>query len=139
MLPSQVVVVTGGGQGIGNGAAYDSTKSGITGLARQLGSEQADRGVRVNCVAPGYTPTEGSYRKLDDEEAITAGWSAAGSSDGRARVPERQEPSGGEGRLRHIEDAVDDSGAGIEAGERVAGDCPRWSAGCWDWVAHPIR
>ncbi len=35
------------------GAHYSATKSGMTGLARVLAGEVADRGITVNCVAPG--------------------------------------------------------------------------------------
>jgi NAD(P)-dependent dehydrogenase (short-subunit alcohol dehydrogenase family) len=63
------VTSTASRSAIVNGAAYVAAKSGITGLARQLGSEWADRGLRVNSVAPGYTPTEGAHRKLPEEDA----------------------------------------------------------------------
>jgi len=68
MLPrgkGSIVFVTSiaGRSAISNGAAYVSTKSGAAGLARQLGGEWADRGVRVNAVAPGLTITEGVHLK----------------------------------------------------------------------------
>ncbi len=74
MLPRRrgaIVFVTSiaGRSAIVGGAAYASTKSGTAGLARQLGGEWADRGVRVNAVAPGMTITEGVHRTLNSEEA----------------------------------------------------------------------
>jgi len=54
---------------VDGGAAYCSVKAGIAGLTRQLGVEWARRGIRTNCVAPGFTVTEGAIRKMSDAEA----------------------------------------------------------------------
>ena len=44
----------------GGGAvlAYSAAKSGIMGMTRALAREQASRGIRVNCIAPGWIATE---------------------------------------------------------------------------------
>ena len=39
------------------GAAYGATKGGILSYTRQVSRELADRGVRINCVSPGYMRT----------------------------------------------------------------------------------
>lgn len=44
---------TGGGV-----AAYSSSKGAVEQLTRELARQWAPRGIRVNCIAPGYFPTE---------------------------------------------------------------------------------
>lgn len=46
-------------------AAYAASKGAIEALSRTLAVEWAGRGVRVNCLAPGYVPTELSSGLLD--------------------------------------------------------------------------
>src|SRR5437762_1509149 len=43
--------------------AYQATKAAVVNLTRNLACSWADRGVRVNCIAPGWFPSE-----------MTAGW-----------------------------------------------------------------
>ena len=56
-----------------NQALYGMAKSGVAFLSKVLGAEAGPHGIRVNCVAPGATPTNfGSYRyadgKIDPEQ-----------------------------------------------------------------------
>ena len=47
-----------GSVGIAGRAGYTAAKAGLEGLTRTLGLEWADRDIRVNAVAPGWTHTE---------------------------------------------------------------------------------
>ena len=44
------------------------TKGALISLTKSLSSELAPRGIRVNCVAPGWVATEMSASTLDDPE-----------------------------------------------------------------------
>jgi NAD(P)-dependent dehydrogenase (short-subunit alcohol dehydrogenase family) len=65
-----------GSVGIAGRAGYTAAKAGLEGLTRTLGLEWADRDIRVNAVAPGWTRTEMGAGGIKDgrlsEAALTS-------------------------------------------------------------------
>jgi 3-oxoacyl-[acyl-carrier protein] reductase len=59
---------TAGQRGEANHADYAVTKGALISLTKSLSSELAPRGIRVNCVAPGWVVTEMSAAALDHPE-----------------------------------------------------------------------
>jgi 3-oxoacyl-[acyl-carrier protein] reductase len=59
---------TAGQRGEANHADYAVTKGALISLTKSLSSELAPKGIRVNCVAPGWVATEMSAAALDDPE-----------------------------------------------------------------------
>ena len=53
-----------------NRAAYVSSKHALIGLTKQLAVEFADKGVRVNAVAPGVVKTKMTESYFDNEETM---------------------------------------------------------------------
>jgi 3-oxoacyl-[acyl-carrier protein] reductase len=59
---------TAGQRGEANHADYAVTKGAIISLTKSLSSELAPRGIRVNCVAPGWVATDMSAATLGDQQ-----------------------------------------------------------------------
>jgi NAD(P)-dependent dehydrogenase (short-subunit alcohol dehydrogenase family) len=64
LIASQLAFLGGVGR-----AAYASSKGGVVQLAKALSNEWAARGIRVNCVAPGFIETE-MTEGLEPEQRI---------------------------------------------------------------------
>lgn len=66
-------------------ASYAATKGGLINLTRELASQWARRGIRVNAVAPGYFESEMTKALFDDERARQ--WIARNDPLGRPGEP----------------------------------------------------
>jgi 3-oxoacyl-[acyl-carrier protein] reductase len=68
-LAGHIVLIssTAGQRGEAYHADYAVTKGALISLTKSLSSELASKGIRVNCVAPGWVDTEMSAGALDDE------------------------------------------------------------------------
>ena len=75
------VASVAGMSGIAERSAYNASKHGLIGLARTLAIEWGAKGVRVNCVSPGWVKTEmdhkdqagGSYSDADITDHVPMG------------------------------------------------------------------
>jgi NAD(P)-dependent dehydrogenase (short-subunit alcohol dehydrogenase family) len=79
--------------------AYVVAKSGLASLARALAMDVADKGIRVNAVAPGYIDTDFLRRSLLDANP-------AGDVDGMLAATAARHPLGRIGRGADIAEAV---------------------------------
>lgn len=48
---------------------YAASKAGVEGLTKSLAKEVASRGIRINCVAPGFIDTDMTRKMNDDQKA----------------------------------------------------------------------
>jgi NAD(P)-dependent dehydrogenase (short-subunit alcohol dehydrogenase family) len=53
--------------GIPKVIAYSASKSAIEGMTRAMATELSPKGIRVNCIAPGFIATEMSAKALDND------------------------------------------------------------------------
>src|SRR5437764_8232140 len=73
-----VASIAGLGGGQLNTVGYNASKAAVINLTRALAVEWADRGIRVNCIAPGMFPTRMSEAVLQPAEAVIAGTTRLG-------------------------------------------------------------
>jgi NAD(P)-dependent dehydrogenase (short-subunit alcohol dehydrogenase family) len=64
---------------------YNASKAGVEGFTRQLASEWAEHGIRVNALAPGYIRTEMVDQGLRDDPEREATWTGEMLTDEMAR------------------------------------------------------
>ncbi len=85
--PGHIVLIssTAGQRGEANHADYAVTKGALISLTKSLSSELAPKGIRVNCVAPGWVTTDMSAAALGDPDLGSK--IAAGIPVGRPGTP----------------------------------------------------
>jgi NAD(P)-dependent dehydrogenase (short-subunit alcohol dehydrogenase family) len=69
---SSVLGLRGGAPGVFDTHAYAASKGAVIALTRAMAASYADRGVRVNAVAPGLVLTPMSERARDNPDALAA-------------------------------------------------------------------
>lgn len=98
MKPESSIIATGsivGLQGSSGLSDYGATKGAIHAITKCLAEELVDRGIRVNCIAPGpvWTPLNPSDTGLDAEQVAEFGGETASSPMGRPAQPEEIAPA----------------------------------------------
>lgn len=56
--------------GVANHAAIAAAKAGIEGLTRSLAADYSDKGIRVNCLAPGLMRSKMTERMLSNDKSV---------------------------------------------------------------------
>lgn len=98
MQPGSSIIATGSEVGLEGSARlpdYGATKGAIHTLTKTLAQELLDKGIRVNCVAPGpvWTPLNPADQGVTAEEVATFGQQLGSSPMQRPAQPEEVSPS----------------------------------------------
>ena len=64
---------TAGQRGEAEHSAYAATKGALISYTKSLAAELGPRGIRVNCVAPGWVEVESHHRKYEGYDPISGG------------------------------------------------------------------
>ena len=93
-----------------NQAPYNTSKAGVIHLTKSLAAEWATRGVRVNCISPGYTRT----KLVDDLLQTPEGQSIAPKWMGMTPMARMAEVTDLQGGLIYLASAASDFTTGLD-------------------------
>ena len=93
-----------------NQAPYNTSKAGVIHLTKSLAAEWATRGVRVNCISPGYTRT----KLVDDLLKTPEGQSIAPKWMGMTPMARMAEVTDLQGGLIYLASAASDFTTGLD-------------------------
>jgi NAD(P)-dependent dehydrogenase (short-subunit alcohol dehydrogenase family) len=88
------IVITssiGGEKGFALEALYCMTKGAVLQLARSIATEYRDRGIRANCVMPGFVKTAHGLREVDELDRLGQKWAEADLVGVQGRLCEPEE------------------------------------------------
>lgn len=88
------IVITssiGGEKGFAFEALYCMTKGAVLQLARSIATEYRDRGIRANCVMPGFVKTAHGLREVDELDHLGQKWAEADLAGVQGRLCEPDE------------------------------------------------
>ncbi len=88
------IVITssiGGEKGFALEALYCMTKGAVLQLARSIATEYRDRGIRANCVMPGFVKTAHGLREVDELDRLGQKWAEADLAAVQGRLCEPAE------------------------------------------------
>jgi NAD(P)-dependent dehydrogenase (short-subunit alcohol dehydrogenase family) len=88
------IVVTssiGGEKGFALEALYCMTKGAVLQLTRSIATEYRDRGIRANCVMPGFVKTAHGLREVDELDQLGQKWAEADLAGVQGRLCEPEE------------------------------------------------